>query len=180
MWPFGSYIKVRRPKLHSTRRNALLAIVGACTQACTARAALEATEPSTMKLPRKILPDLAWSFKEPLPTNPSLFVAALRAYGESVKAPVVDSELQVRFPLASLDIEYTYARRSESGAWVDVPVTVRVRRSSPPTYAELLFELHFSSAERLHEQDHSYFEGLWLLDKENEKGVPVYELYLGS
>jgi hypothetical protein len=133
-----------------------------------------------MKLPRNVLPDLAWSFKEPTQANPSLFLASVRAYGESIKAPVAEAELQTRFPLNALDIEYSYAKRLESGEWVDVPVKIRIRRSSPPTYGELLYELHTASAEALRDQDHCYFEGLVLLDRQNESGIPVYELYLGS
>jgi hypothetical protein len=133
-----------------------------------------------LKLPKSVLPDLAWSFKQPLPTSPAEFAAALRAYGKEVKVPVSEPELQTRFPLPSLDVTYTYAQRGESGAWTDVPVTVRIRRAEPPTYTQLLYEVHFASAEKLKDQDHCFFEGLWLTELENERGVPVYELYLGS
>jgi hypothetical protein len=133
-----------------------------------------------MQLPHKILPDLAWSFAEPLPTTFNTFLAELQSYGKSVNAPVTASELATRFPLSAMDIEYKYSARSSTGAWVDVPAIVRVRRPSPPTYAELLYELHAAAYDNLHDQDHSYFEGLGLIDKENEKGIPVYELYLGS
>ena len=163
-----------------TRRQALLLIPATLAQGCKVQSQPVPAQSPAMTLPRKILPDLAWSFKEPLPANPALFVSALRAYGESVKAPVVEAELQSRFPLPSLDVEYTYAKQEDSGFWTDVPVKVRISRSAPPTYAEVLFELHIASAEKLQDQDHSYFEGLWLLDREYEKGIPVYELYLGS
>jgi len=133
-----------------------------------------------MLLPRKILPDLAWSFTEPVPTSFNAFLGKLRAYAEHVNAPATESELGTRFPLSAVDIEYKYSVRSSSGVWDDVPVTVRVRRSTPPTYAELLYELHAAAYDNLQEQDHCYFEGLWLVERENEKGIPVYELYLGS
>ena len=166
--------------MHSDRRNALKAITVACLPGCSARSNSKVNVSSPVKLPRNVLPGLAWSFKEPTQASPSLFQASVRAYGESVKAPVAEAELQTRFPLNSLDIEYSYARRIESGEWVDVPVKIRIRRSSPPTYGELLYELHTASVEALRDQDHCYFEGLVLLDRQNESGIPVYELYLGS
>jgi len=135
---------------------------------------------TAMQLPRKILPDLAWSFAEPPPTSLDAFLAELQGYGKSVNAPVTESELAMRFPLSAMDIEYKYSARSPTGAWVDVPAIVRVRRLSPPTYAELLYELHAAAYDNLHDQDRSYFEGLWLIERESEKGIPVYELYLGS
>jgi hypothetical protein len=167
--------------MHPDRRSTLKAItIACCLPGCSARSNSEVNMASPVNLPRNVLQDLAWSFKEPTQASPSLFVASVRAYGESVKAPVAVAELQTRFPLNSLDIEYRYAKRIESGEWVDVPVKIRIRRSSPPTYGELLHELHSVSFETLRDQDHCYFEGLVLLDRQNESGIPVYELYLGS
>jgi hypothetical protein len=165
--------------MYFDRRTALKAIIFACLPGCSTRGDSERIMSSQPNLPRTILPSLAWSFKEPLPATPSLFLAALRAYGERIRSPLDEAELETRFPLNSIDVEYSYAEETESG-WLEIPATIRVRRTASFTYAELLYEIHSASADKLHDQDHSYFEGLVLLERQNETGIPVYEMYLGS
>ena len=50
------------------------------------------------------------------------------------------------------------------------------------TYAEILWQIHKAVYENLKDKNHKYFEGLELIDEddENEKGVPLYDMYLGS
>lgn len=166
--------------MNANRRKLLTLVAAMHVLVCHARPSAAQESTVTVKLPKKILPDLAWSFHEPLPQTPALLLAALRSYGEDIKVEVNNAELQDRFPLNALDIEYKYAERNSGGDWEDIPVTLRVRRTAPPSYLELLFEIHLAAGEILKDQDHCFFEGLWLLDRQNEKGVPVYELYLGS
>jgi hypothetical protein len=128
-------------------------------------------------LPPKILPDLAWSFTVPTPPDFDNFLFEVREYGTSVHVPVIESELSTRFPLAAVDVHYKYSVLS-SGKWVDVPAIVHVRLAKSPSYAELLYEIHRAVYEHLQDEDHCFFEGLWL--REGSAGVPAYDMYLGS
>jgi len=131
-------------------------------------------------LPTLLLPDLAWSFAEPAPASLREFLDGLQAYAAQVEVPLDHVALARRFPQAALDVEYRLATRLDSGDWDEVPMTVRLRFPKPPTLAELLHELHRAAHPGLREVDHHFFEGLALARHENEAGVPVYELRLGS
>lgn len=130
--------------------------------------------------PTSILPNLAWSFHHAAPGNVETFLAEIRQYCDGLNDAEAIALLQMHFPASALDIDYAYAVRGPNGEWDDVTETVRIRRSSPPTYLDILFELQFAAERNLAEQDHCFFEGLWLQAKEYETGIPVYRLYLGS
>jgi hypothetical protein len=115
----------------------------------------------------------------PTPTSLDKFLLEVRQYGTRVHVPVIESELAMRLPFAAVDVHYKYSVLS-AGAWVDVPATVHVRFAKAPTYAELLYEIHRAAYGHLHDQDHCFFEGLWLREGSNAEGVPAYDMYLGS
>ncbi|MDR3014265.1 MAG: hypothetical protein LBV56_02425 [Delftia acidovorans] len=133
-----------------------------------------------MNPPEKLLTDLYWSFAEPLPGNAQLMEAALREYHEGIECGIDERQLQSRLPLSGLDIIFKYHQRSADGQWLELPAVVQIRRAIAPMPAELLLELHFAVADLVSEQDHHFFEGLWLCEQQGSDGLPVYELYLGS
>lgn len=133
-----------------------------------------------MKPPEKLLTDLYWSFCEPLPGDTALMLEVLRAYHESIGRTVDARSLQRRLPMSCLDILFKYSQRSAAGEWQEIASVVQIRRATAPALVELLFELHFVLADRLADQDHHFFEGLWLCEQQGADGFPVYELLLGS
>nr|WP_297351429.1 hypothetical protein [uncultured Caldimonas sp.] len=132
------------------------------------------------QLPAHVLPNLAWSFKEPTPKTFSAFVAALRNYSGDIDVPFQEALLHARLPVSSVDVRYEHAVRASSGDWQYVEELVRIRRASPPSYAELLYGVHAKVHEKLAAQGHCFFEGFHLLGTEFEQGVPAYEMHLGS
>jgi len=138
-----------------------------------------ASEPNVP--PDKILPQLAWSFKEPVPASVEDLLKQLDAYAKSIKETVNKRELQKVFPGKQLDIQYKYAVQLPTGQWDTLKVVVRVKeRGKPLTYGEILLQLHQASHQHLKNEDHHYFEGLYRLSRPFEQGVPAYEVYLGS
>ncbi|TAG81252.1 MAG: hypothetical protein EAZ24_04520 [Burkholderiales bacterium] len=133
-----------------------------------------------VKPPERILPDTAWSFKEPAAESIAVFLAALREYGRQIGVKINEDELSAKMGIPSIDIEYEYGIQLPNGSWEDKTETVRLRPSQSLTYGELLFEIHKVAREKLHDQDHCFFEGLWLTERYNEPGIPLYEMYLGS
>jgi hypothetical protein len=137
------------------------------------------TEPH-MKLPETVLPDVAWSFQEALSASYVDFLTALLEYGREASLPANEDELSSKLPFSFVDIEYEYGAQMLSGEWKDVTEVIRLRPPQPLTRGELLYEIHKASHGKLRDQDHCFFEGLSLVKEENEPGVPVYEMYLGS
>ena len=130
--------------------------------------------------PQEILPDLAWSLAEPLQASPASLLEALQAYAAISGTRVDVAQLQTRFPSGSLDIHYSYTVRTASGASIDTTGAVRIRQTEAPSYLDILFELHQAAQPYMRNQDHRYFEGLYLLPLQLEPGVPIYELQTGS
>ena len=131
--------------------------------------------------PDKMMPRVAWSFAEPAPASTDDLIKQLDAYASSIKRKVNKRELGRVFPGKQLDIQYNYGVQRPSGHWDTIHVVVRVKeRGKPLTFAEILLQLHEASHQHLKNDDHRYFEGLYLLDRPFEKGVPAYEVYLGS
>jgi len=128
------------------------------------------------------MPRLAWSFAEPIPASVEDLISRLDAYAKSIKRKLDKRELQKAFPGKRLDVEYEYrVRRSDSGPWETLKVVTRVEeRGAPLTYADILLQLHQASHKHLKDEDRHYFEGLYLLERPFEAGVPAYEVYLGS
>lgn len=164
----------RRGALSDLKRRSMLGLL----------AALAAYTPSGTfakgRTPVQILADMPWSFKEPTPKTLLDFVVALRDYSRDVGVPFQESLLHVRLPVSSMDVRYAYTVRASSGDWQYVEGLVRIRQSSPPSHAELLYYVHSKVHEKLVDQDHCFFEGFHLLEAELEEGVPAYEMYLGS
>jgi len=133
-----------------------------------------------MRPPEKLLTDLYWSFQATLPGNAQLMEAALREYHEDVGCDFNEKALLARLPISSLNIIFKYDQRGITGAWLKISEVVQIRRTAAPTPSELLHELHFAVEDRLADQDHHFFEGLWLCDPKGADGLPVYELCLGS
>jgi len=131
--------------------------------------------------PDRMMPRVAWSFAEQVPSSTDDLLKKLDAYAKSIKSKVNTRELQTVFPGKPLDVQYNYGVQRPSGRWDTIHVVVRIKeRGKPLTYAEVLLQLHEASHRHLKNDDHHYFEGLYLLDKPFEKGVPAYEVYLGS
>jgi hypothetical protein len=131
-------------------------------------------------LPGQILLDLPWSFKEPVAATLAAFMSDVRNYCASINMPFNESEMSARLPVASVDVEYEYWVRRPSGEWGSTQEVIRIRPSRAPTYGELLYAVHAAAHPRLSQQDHCFFEGFRLLEREHEKGVPAYELLVGS
>lgn len=130
--------------------------------------------------PHLILQDLAWSMAEPMPATPAALMQALDEYARSIDRTLDKTELQRRFPGRALDIRFSYAVEPSPGKWKDIGRMVAVRHASPPTYLDILFQLHRESHALLVDQDHHYFEGLLLEEPDGGKGVPRYALMQGS
>lgn len=130
----------------------------------------------------KILPRLAWSFSEPIPPSAEAFVVAAVVYAQEIDSDLDRNELLQVFPGTCLDIEYAFwIRSTESGPWTEVRKVVRIKADDQPlTYAAIVLRLHQAAYADLAEQDHHYFEGLYLLSHTFDPGVPAYEVYLGS
>lgn len=131
-------------------------------------------------LPREILRDLPWSFKEdPLPDLAS-FIESLRDYGDDIDVPLDEAGLQRLLPTSAVDVKYAYGVRAPSGEWHDAEEIVRIRSDHVLSCAELLYQIHTRVHDRLQHQDHCFFEGLSLLTESTETGVPTYEMNLGN
>lgn len=132
-------------------------------------------------LPDKLMPRVAWSLAEPVPRSADDLIERLDAYAKSIKTKVNKRELRKVFPGEKLDVEYEYAVQHRTGDWDMLRAVARVkRRRTPLTFAEILFQLHKASHRHLKNQDHHYFEGLYLLEHPLRRGIPAYEVYLGS
>src|SRR5262245_6847215 len=119
---------------------------------------------SEANVPDKILPQLAWSFKEPVPASVEDLIKQLDAYAKSIKETLNKRGLQRVFPGKQLDIQYKYATQRPTGQWDTLKVVVRVKeRGKPLTYGEILLQLHQASHQHLKGEDHHYFEGLYRL-----------------
>lgn len=130
--------------------------------------------------PTDILPQLLWSIAEPIPADVADFREALARYGDDIEAGQDLSDFDTTFPSDALDIRYSYAIQKPSGSWEEKYEVVQIRADSPLTYGEIVLRLHRAAHHHLVEQDHHYYEGLELITREYESGVPVYELITGS
>jgi hypothetical protein len=132
--------------------------------------------------PESILPDLLWSFMQPVPASVPEFVKAAEAYASETGYALNSAELERRFPVDRVDVEYAYhVREAESGPWDERRKIVRVNADGHPlTYGKIIRDLHAAAYADLSDQDHHFFEGLFLLETEFEPGVPAYEVFLGS
>jgi hypothetical protein len=130
-------------------------------------------------LPSSILRDLPWSFAEPQAESLPAFMSALREYCESIDVLFDEAQLQKPFPARALDVRYEYWVREPGGEWREIEAVVQIRKDGNPSCAEVLYLVHRAVAANVAEQDHHFFEGLFLV-KEIDGDVPLYELRLGS
>jgi hypothetical protein len=130
--------------------------------------------------PVEILPELAWSLAYPVPENLEAFRHALIQDGKGIGFEQDLTEFDTPFPGNALDIRYSYGVQKPSGWWETRHEIVRIRSEAPLTYGAIVFRLHQESHHRLVDQDHSFFEGLELMFREYEAGVPAYKLVTGS
>ena len=129
-------------------------------------------------VPDSIPPKLAWSFSEPIPASPQQLVEQLDAYARMLDRTLDRSELDQVFPGDKLDVNYYDSW--QFSLW-RTPKVIRIAAMGEQlTYADILFRLHRRLHLELKDRDHRYFEGLYLLDRQHDPGVPVYEMYLGS
>ena len=130
--------------------------------------------------PAEILPQLLWSIAEPIPADMADFREALARYAGDIEAEQDLSEFDTAFPSNALDIRYSYAIQKSSGSWEEKYEVVQIRSDSQLTYGEIVLRLHRAAHHHLAEQDHHFYEGLELITREYEHGVPAYELITGS
>ena len=132
------------------------------------------------QMPHWILPDLAWSFSRDIPDCLAEWEEALVAYGDDVGIPAERDSLRLVLPVRALDVQYTDRIRGVNSEWQRTSQVVSVRASRLLSCGEILYEVHKAVHAKLKDQDHSFFEGLKLLDGVFEQGVPAYTLLLGS
>jgi hypothetical protein len=137
--------------------------------------------------PESLLENIAWSFAEPIPDSPSDLVSAVAAYHAEINYPFDKKALTMLSPLSRLDATYSYKVEIpgktmwEDVQWKKIPVVVRIDGGGKRlTYADILWQLHKEAHKNLKDDDHHYFEGLFLLPQPLESGVPAYEVYIGS
>lgn len=135
---------------------------------------------SSHRAPELILPELRWSIAEPVPGDLQAFRSALVEYASEIEAEQDFSEFDLPFPGLAVDIQYTYGVQAPSGQWDHLTEIVRIRSDRPLTQGELVLRLHQAAHRHLVDQDHHFFEGLELMPRSLEPGVPAYELVTGS
>lgn len=130
--------------------------------------------------PTDIFPQLLWSIAEPVPADLADFRESLIRYASDIEIEQDISDFDTAFPGNNLDIRYSYAVQKPSGSWDERYEVVQIRSNAPLTYGEIVLQLHRAAHRHLVEQDHHYYEGLELITREYESGVPAYELITGS
>lgn len=131
--------------------------------------------------PMVLLQDIAWSFAEPTPATPEALISAIEKYNAKIKRPVNKQALTTLSAFTRLDVEYEYAVQKQNGQWERIHAVVNVGDGTRSlSYADILWKLHTEAHKNLADQDAHYFEGLALMGKEINSGVPAYEVHLGS
>ena len=133
------------------------------------------------RVPKTMMPRVAWSLAQPIPASAEDLINQLESYAKSIETELNKRELQRVFPGKQLDVQYKYGVQRPRGQWDTIQVVVRVKaRGKRLTFAEILFQLHQAAHQHVKNDDHHFFEGLYLLERSFERGVPAYEVYLGS
>ncbi len=133
-------------------------------------------------LPEVLLDNIYWSFKEPVPNSPVNLVEAVSKYYLEVFKEHLDKTLLIeQSPFFKLNVTYTYSARKPTGEWQDIPMKIRIDgRGKRLSYADILWQIHKAVYENLKNRDHHYFEGLEIIQVEDENEVPLYKIWLGN
>ena len=133
-------------------------------------------------LPEFLFENVSWSFSEPIPKSPPDLIVGVIKYYDEVYGEIFQRELlTAKSPFIRLNVTYEYAIQRASGKWDDIDETVRIDGNGTYlTYADILWQLHKAVYENVKDNNHHYFEGLDLSEDEDEEGVPIYKMWLGS
>src|SRR5262245_34934581 len=130
-------------------------------------------------LPREVLGDVSWSFRDERFADRAAFDAEVRQ--EQIDIHGQDTWRPDEVALACPRVRIVCDDFEEEGEPEDDPILdFRADDGESFTAGELLFKLHHAIAGRFYLGDHVFFEGLHLQRSPEQGGTPVYDLYLGS
>jgi len=128
-------------------------------------------------VPEALLLDVYWAFRcEPYPTREA-FVRAVREYLKDIGGETASwRPKQIVLQAGRVGVCYGANDTQETGRTFELTA----ENQKHFTMGELLHKIHNSVVNELRSEDHCFFEGLDLVDELWKKGVPLYELALGS
>ncbi len=136
--------------------------------------------------PEQLLSGVAWSFRETAANDLQSFVEDVYRYNDEIGYPIPLSSLESPIGISAIAVRYEYhaehpAVGSNEVEWVTEWKEVEIRSDGASLSAgEILFKIHQAAHPYLKAQDHSYFEGLSIVNGATYMGLPVYEVFLGS
>jgi hypothetical protein len=133
--------------------------------------------PAVPALRPGVLGAIRWRLGQPAGPDLAAFSEQVRQYQIAVTGEDKWRPTACVIPRPKVQVVYSVPERGEQ---VERCVTLEADNGAWFTAAELLFKLHNATAEGLRGADHSYFEGLGLLERTEGWEVPVYCLLQGS
>ena len=147
--------------------------------------------------PDSLMENVAWDFSQWAPDSLDAFVAHVEAYNRDLNIdagvltlqPLLDlfgfTLLSHDTGLCHLFVRYSYGvaiegSEGEEIQWIDVVEQIEIMSETPITYGEVLFQIHRHAKKHLAENDHRFFEGLYLVEESKGQPAPTYEIFLGS
>ena len=80
-----------------------------------------------------------------------------------------------------INLKYQFAVEQKSGEWEEHQDTLRVIGAKGEiSRGEIIFWLHQKTQGRLKGQDYYAVEEIYLVENEDEDGIPTYEVFFGS
>lgn len=136
--------------------------------------------------PDEIMPIVTWRFNDTLPDSLDEFEKKLYKQNKIFQNQLPEGVLSEEVGLKRLYVKYNYTIQegTESNGdliWKDLTAKILIESDNESLInSELLYKIHKKAVINLGDQDHSFFEGLYLLTDEFVGDVPTYEMYLGS
>lgn len=145
------------------------------------------------KVPKTIEITIEWSFSTPKFDNYQNFLIEVEGYNKEIT-----KEMGLLNPLRVLNwynrkklehdtgfqkmkLTYEYSVEKPNGDWIDRENTIEIETIAESlTIGEILYHLHNRARDHLADQDHSFFEGLELMEGESTENTPKYYVLLGS
>lgn len=132
------------------------------------------------QFPPTLLPEVYWRFWEEDPFDDrSSFAARVTEYGRDISESFSWDPDSVAIQTPRVRVKYFGADPEDESEYADYEAVLESADGRTFTNGELLFSLHNAVVQHLRNVDHSYFEGLALVET-SDADEPVYELQQGS
>jgi len=132
--------------------------------------------------PETLLCDICWDFAEHRYENIHEFNMSVAAYQREVSAKNTWQPDMIAIDAPQIRIYYEVWEETEKDDDDNITKELMLIAKNTPylTQGELFFQLHNALAQEMSRRNHSFFDGLYLLDHTMNENIPCYMLRLGS